>query len=240
MEADALLGEVNKPGRDVDVWCVNLDASAHAADRYSGMLSDDERSRAQAFRYPDLKRKFTLARGVLRVLIGRYLGVLPEAVAFRYNAAGKPELSRGDSGLHFNVSHSGGLAAYGFAIAGEVGIDVEQVRPIPDLEAVAAAHFSAAECSELFAADPASRFEIFYRFWTRKEAYVKAVGSGLAIPLQSLDLGSCSSYSDAGRVWSVYGLAPPTGYAGALVVDGEGRDVRASSLASADDALDLA
>jgi 4'-phosphopantetheinyl transferase len=163
--------------------------------------------------------------------------VPPEAVTFQYNSAGKPELWPRDSGLSFNLSHSAGLAAYAFATASEVGIDVEQVRPIPDLESIAAQHFSAPECSELFAADPASRCEIFYRIWTRKEAYVKAIGSGLSIPLRSLDLGSRSIYSSADRAWSIYGLAPPSGYAGALVADGAGRDVRASLLANADDVL---
>jgi 4'-phosphopantetheinyl transferase len=222
-------------GRDVEVWYLNLDGSHQATERFRGMLSDDERSRAEAFRFPDLRRKFTLARGVLRVLAGRYTGVPPEAVTFQYNAAGKPELWPRDSGLSFNLSHSGGLAAYAFAMASEVGIDVEQVRPIPDLESIAARHFSAPECSELFAADPASRCEIFYRIWTRKEAYVKAIGSGLSIALKSLDLGTCSLYSSAGRAWSIHSLAPPSGYAGALVVDGSGRDVRESLLGSADD-----
>jgi 4'-phosphopantetheinyl transferase len=149
---------------------------------------------------------------VLREVLGRYLGIRGEQIRFEYNAFGKPALSPGlASRLTFNLSHSADLAVIAVAYGAAIGVDLEHVRAQPDFADIARYFFSAAEVDHLTALPSHLQARAFFGCWTRREAYVKACGEGLANEASAPD----------GR-WSVYDFEPAPGYIGALVVAGKG------------------
>jgi 4'-phosphopantetheinyl transferase len=198
------------------------------------MLSVDERNRAERFRFENLRRAFAISRGGLRFLLASYLGRDPREIAFNYGPRGKPELQH-SSRLRFNLSHSGLVTLYAFTLDCEIGLDVEQVRDLPDHDAIAIRFFSAGEVTELRSLNPAERLAGFFRCWTRKEAYIKAVGDGLAIPLDQFQVtllpgDPASILKTAGtsgslKVWTLHHLEPVPGYIGALAYPDELREV---------------
>jgi len=174
------------------------------------VLTEDERRRAAAFAFDRDRRRFIVARARLRQLLGERVGAAPESVELIYKANGKPELAPGHSrDLRFNVAHSGELAVYAFADGAEVGIDVEALREFEDADAIAARAFSPAE-------HQAYRAFGFFYCWTRKEAYLKALGIGLGEGLRVLDT-SCLP-----RGWRVESFAPMPGFVAALAVGERG------------------
>jgi 4'-phosphopantetheinyl transferase len=186
-----------------------------------------------------------MARGALRAVLGGYLGVPPAEVTFVYGAHGKPALDGRHAALGFNVSHSGELAVVAAGWNRAVGVDVEAWRALPDLAALAARVFAPAERAVLDALAAVDRPAAFFRCWTRKEAFIKATGQGLAQPLDdfvvSLGPGEPARFLDIGgdaaalARWTLRDLTPREGYAGALVVERAPRAVlvRAWSAAEA-------
>jgi 4'-phosphopantetheinyl transferase len=211
--------------REVKIWGIWLQASDAALDEYRATLSSDERHRAERFRFENLRRSYTLSRGGLRFLLGHYLGCPPKEIALICGPKGKPALWDSPR-LRFNTSHSGQMALYAFTQDCELGIDVEQLRPLDDPESIATRFFSSAEVSELLSLEPEERGLAFFRCWTRKEAYVKAIGDGLAIPLNRFQVtllpGAPARFvqiaSDMGIAsdWTLHHLELATGYLGAL------------------------
>jgi 4'-phosphopantetheinyl transferase len=177
------------------------------AEPLAGLLSADERHRAGRFAFARERRRYIVARARLRQFLGERLGAAPESLQFVYKPHGKPALEHrpGQRDLRFNVSHCGGVAAYAFAEGREVGVDVEREREIEDAEAIAERCFSPAERD-------ACRVLGFLYCWTRKEAFVKALGSGLSSPLPELDV------SGAPQGWSVQSFVPGPGLVGAVAV----------------------
>ncbi len=218
----------------VDVWRVELDQPASGVERLARPLSADEQRRAAGFRSDALRRRFVVAHGALRTILGRYLEVDPAALLFRVGRRGKPSLLLpGNSRpLHFNLSHAHALALVAVARDRELGVDVERCRPLPDADAIAERFFSPFELRALRALPPERRLEGFYRVWTCKEAYIKARGDGLALPLDQFDVtfeadGAAAlartgdDPNEAAR-WSLRTLEVAPGYAAALAVDGHG------------------
>lgn len=171
-----------------------------------------------------VRDRFTIARATLRLLIAGYLGIRPGAIEFTYGPRGKPGLARTD--LTFNLAHSEDLAVYGFARGHEIGIDVERVREIPEMDRITGRFFAPEECAALASLPPRDRAQAFYLAWTRKEAYVKAVGDGLHIPLDSFSvtlrpaeparlIGFDSGSKLAGD-WNLHHLEPESGFVGAV------------------------
>jgi 4'-phosphopantetheinyl transferase len=169
--------------QDVHVHAVRVHMAEPETQKLLGLLSEDERARAERFHFARDRERFVVSHGVLRILLGRLLAQDPAGLRFSEGAKGKPALRDRASSLHFNMSHSGELAVYSFAHGCEVGIDVEEIRLIPDLVQVAARFFSPAENVELMGLTPDQRIPAFFRCWTRKEAYIKATGDGLSAPL---------------------------------------------------------
>jgi 4'-phosphopantetheinyl transferase len=225
---------VHLASREVQVWGVSLTASDQTLSLYQSTLSADERARADRFRFENLRHAFTISRGGLRLLLAGYLGGRPQELALNYGRRGKPELQP-LSGLRFNVSHSGLIALYAVTLDCEVGLDVEQIRDLPDHDAIAARFFAPKETAELRSLDPRDRVAAFFRCWTRKEAYIKAVGDGLAIPLDQFQVTllpgvPASLVKTAGdsrslEVWTLHHLEPAPGYVGALAYPDRLRDV---------------
>ncbi len=196
---------------DVEVWRASLDDQPIEAVRLMHtLLSVDEVERARSFFFDRDRRRYIIGRGILRMLLSRYLGCAPHELEFTYGPNGKPTLAAGarGAGLFFNVAHSEGFALYVVTRAGEVGIDVEAIRELPEWEQVAESAFSPQELAQLRACPAERRREEFFHAWTRQEAVLKALGTGLG---GATNAGAETSFK-------VYPLEAGPGYAAALAV----------------------
>lgn len=169
----------------VHVWSVDLDDAAWPVDALRRLLDAPEAERCERLQTAELRRRFVVRRGLLRTLLGAYAGRAPGALRLRSQSRGKPELdpAENDAGLQFNVSDCGGRALYAVTRAGAVGVDIEAVAPIPDMARVARRWFAADEQAALANLPEEQRARGFYLAWTRKEAVIKAEGTGLTLPL---------------------------------------------------------
>ena len=167
--------------RNIVVWPVRITESDSVAARFQRVLAANEVARADRFRYDNLRRSFVISRGALRVLLGRYLAKPPEDVHLRYGVKGKPSVDAGVP-IQFNASHSSAVALFAFALGCEIGVDVERIRPLRYIREIASRFFCAEEAAELLSLPVCQRERGFFLCWTRKEAYVKAVGEGLSTP----------------------------------------------------------
>jgi 4'-phosphopantetheinyl transferase len=214
-----------EPAGTVRVWTIALDRPDDEVARLGAVLAPDERRRAERFVFSRDRRRFTVARGALRMILGTYLGLEPGRMAFTYGPRGKPAVE----GVEFNLAHSHELALCAVA-ARPVGIDVEWRRPVEDVVSLARTAFSAREQEALFALPEMERLDAFFRCWTRKEAYLKARGDGLHLPLGGFDvslerddarlLASRIDPAEPGR-WTFASFEPAPGYFGALAVEGD-------------------
>ena len=214
---------------DVHVWAAELDVRGDRQRWLAATLSPEERARAARFRTPELRRRWTAGRGLLREILGHYLAIEPRDVRFGRNAHGKPLLAgQAQRRITFNLARAGGLGVYALSSDHAVGVDVEEVREFPELRAMAGNTFSPGERAALEAVSPEDYLPAFYRCWTRKEAYLKARGTGLLTPLDSFDveiapdrpaalLGVSGDASAPGE-WTLLHLEPASGYVGALAV----------------------
>lgn len=203
---------------DVDVWCASLDGyPAEGLREMEARLSSDELARARGFYFDRDRRRYIAARAILRSLLGRYLDRAPENLTFDYGSHGKPALAvksashggqDGQREIDFNLAHSEGLALYAFTCSGEVGVDLEYMRDVPDWRQVAESFFSRRELARLHARPREIQRKEFFRGWTRQEAVLKAMGAGIGGAIED-------------RVESryrVYPLHAAPGFAGALAV----------------------
>jgi 4'-phosphopantetheinyl transferase len=215
----------------VQVWTVNLDDAGVPAVQLAQLLSPDEQHRAARFRFERDRQRYVVGRGALRVLLGAYLDRSPGQVKFVLGASGKPALESQPNGsdLHFNLAHAGGHALYAFTRAAEVGVDLENLRPVEEMQDIADRFFAAPESAALRELPNERRAEIFFRVWTRKEAVIKAVGEGLSRPLDHFTVAPTVDsplelrwlVQDAtvdGTEWSLHHLDPGPGLVGALAV----------------------
>ncbi|MBA3532450.1 MAG: 4'-phosphopantetheinyl transferase superfamily protein [Ardenticatenales bacterium] len=219
---------------DVHVWRVPLDLiDPSYLQGLTRLLAEDEVNRADRFRFPHHRDHFIIARGTLRLLLGRYLGVDVYRGAFVYNAYGRPSLPAlpAEHPLEFNLSHSGGLALYALSWQRSVGVDVEAMRDI-EFEEIATRFFSPREQAVLTALPPHQRKDAFFNAWTRKEAYIKARGEGLSLALDAFDVtltpGDPATLLETrddpvqATRWKLQALHAGAGYQAALAVDGGG------------------
>ena len=174
---------------EVHIWVADLAQTEATLNRLEGTLSRDEIERADRYVFAHLRRDYVAARGILRDILSRYTEEDPASFVFCYNRFGKPSLA--DHAIRFNLSHSCDIAVYAIVKNREVGVDVEYRRPEPvesDFEQFVLRTFSPNENRTLLALPFNQRHEAFYNCWTRKEAYIKAIGDGLNIPLTSFDV----------------------------------------------------
>lgn len=223
------------PDDVIHVWRIFLDQPDEVIQRLAQTLALDERERAARFYFDRDRRRYIAGRGILRHLLGQYLGAPPERLQFRYGPHGKPALAEdfGEGRLHFNLSNSHQLALCAFAYDQELGIDLEHVHPLDDMDGVARHFFSAREVDRLFSLPAQQRIDAFFNCWTRKEAYLKACGSGLAKPLDQFDVTlapgespqmlSIEGSAEEAAKWFMQALPPGRGYIGALTFEGPGR-----------------
>jgi len=224
---------------EVHLWRVALDQPAAVLQGLGQTLAADEAARAARFYFDRDRRHFTAGRGMLRLLLAQYLDLAPDVIRFTYGPQNKPALAEamrpaeaGRGPLQFNLSHSHGQALYAFTWGREIGVDLEQVRPMPDAESIAGRFFSARDYATFLTLPATQRDEGFFNCWTRKEAYIKALGEGLSHPLDRFDVSlrpgepaqllAVAEAPEEVERWSMRSLKPVFGYVAALVV--EGRD----------------
>jgi 4'-phosphopantetheinyl transferase len=211
---------------ELHVWQAALDVSPLQLRRLENALNADEKGRAEKFLVPQARSRFVAARGILRELVATYLETEPEKVEFIYGPQGKPSLSPvHNSKVCFSVSHSREMGLFAFASNCEVGVDIEQVKTNFKGMEIASHFFSSEEIAALAKLPPELGAEAFFECWTQKEAYVKARGQGLSIPLRSFTVNFADSKQllrdETGAAWSCYSLEPAAGFAGAVVATGE-------------------
>jgi 4'-phosphopantetheinyl transferase len=219
-----------------------LDTTARQA------LSADERSCADEFRIEDARTRFVLTRGTLRAILGRYLNAAPNDVAFEFETYTKPRLapsSKTTIDLRFNVSHSGELAVIAVTTGCEVGVDVEQLRPVKQMEEIALRYFHRLEIDGVMATKKKDRPAAFFRCWTAKEALLKAIGSGITAQLDAFEVPLDEAFEgwvDLSRLWKGEGhsqcwlerLTPAPKYIAAIAFVSSHRSVRTFTFADSD------
>jgi medium-chain acyl-[acyl-carrier-protein] hydrolase len=221
---------------EVHVWNVDLKENVEKICRLERLLCADERERAARFHFQRDRERFIVGRGALRCIVGNYLKREPAEIALCYNSNGKPILNRtaADIDLRFNLAHSGDQALIALAVGRSLGVDLEQIRPDVECAELAERYFSPRESAALLALPATERVPAFFACWARKEAYVKAQGLGLSLPLDqfsvSLDeparlLSTEHNPAELER-WELHELLPAPGYVGALAVEGAGLRVR--------------
>ncbi len=223
---------LNIESNEIQVWRAVLNEPAASIDHYLHTLAVDEQRKAERFYFQRDREHFIIAHGVLRALLGRYLNRPPESVSFCYSEHGKPSLApeSGEATIRFNMSHSQGMALYAVARNREVGVDLEFVRRDLEAEQIAERFFSGREIAELHALPAELRREAFFLCWTRKEAYIKARGEGLSLPLDQFDVSLTpgepaallSTRPDSAEAlrWSLRELTAGHGYVAAIAAQG--------------------
>lgn len=178
------------PAQKVHLWQVSLLQSQDCLARFAQTLSPDEHARAQRFHFERDRRRYIVGRGVLRDILARYLDRDARQITFTYTERGKPYLPAEPSmpDIRFNLAHSSELAIYAFASKQDVGVDLEYIHPVPELDQIAAHFFSAAEYQAIRSLSGGQKQLGFFNCWTRKEAYLKALGDGLSKPLDQFEV----------------------------------------------------
>ncbi|QWV95382.1 4'-phosphopantetheinyl transferase superfamily protein [Geomonas oryzisoli] len=208
-----------------------LQRPEHDKERLIGFLSQDELRRGARLLDPEKRELFLVGRGLVREILADLVGEEPGRLVFAEGEFGKPSLVAGQAaeGLRFNVSHSGGQLLIAACYGAEIGVDLEEIRQELAFRPMAERYFSVREREELFGLDPRQQLEAFYRCWTRKEAYMKATGSGFSQPSTGFDvslrpgepaalLGHGAEPAELGR-WRLVDLPVPSGYCAALALN---------------------
>jgi len=221
------------PSGQVDVWLADLDSESSQVGEYFKNLSAEEQTRASRFRAEQDRQRYIVAKGILRSLLQRYLGMEASQISIVKEPNGKPELKdiHPAGRLNFNQSHSANFGVYALSWNRRVGVDLEQVRPLPDLEPMAELVLTEKELKLLRSLSKEKQMPAFFSAWTRKEAFVKALGEGLSRSLKSFEIAIPPPSSSeiihdlmgsTPMDWSVRVLPLFEGFFGAVC--GEGRD----------------
>jgi 4'-phosphopantetheinyl transferase len=234
------------PESQIHVWRFPTRASLNVVAAFEEVLVPHERERAARFRFDHLYASFVIAYGALRHLLGHYLRCNPAELSFEHSVNGKPALTS-PSSLRFNMTHSGDLGVIALTLRREIGVDIEQIRPLPDVKHIADHFFCSEEASEVMSAPQAERERAFFRCWTRKEAYIKATGEGLSAALSSFrvivrpDLPArivhIQHSAREAAAWTLHDLPLADGYAAALAYRDQPRSLRLFSVAAPEELI---
>jgi len=218
---------------EIHVWRVSLTQTESCLQSLQQTLSTDERTKAEGFHFPKGRSQFIVSRGALRAILSRYLNINPHILRFDYNPYGKPSLiaAQGGNTLRFNLSHSGNMALIAITKNRDIGVDIESINPNFPCQEIAEKFFSPLEKSVLLSLPAHLQPRAFFTCWTRKEAYIKAVGKGLSIPLNQFDVSFApgepaallnveENPEEASR-WSLIELIPSSDMVAAVAVPGD-------------------
>ena len=217
---------------EVHVWYLSLDLANAEIRRLLETLSEDERRRADRMQLQRVRDRFIAGRGILRSCLASYLNLSPARVVFHYGPQGKPSLQSIPSSIQFNLAHSAGRGVIAVTRGRPIGVDIEEIRPISDSLAIASRFFSPVESNQLRSLPDSGRNLAFLRCWTRKEAYLKALGAGLSRALDGFDVTLLSGapprllrvegHPGEATRWEMRDLRPGPGYLGAVATEGTG------------------
>ncbi|BAZ38832.1 4'-phosphopantetheinyl transferase HetI [Calothrix sp. NIES-4101] len=209
---------------EIHVWRLDLDRPESQLQQFVSLLSDDELARADRLYFQQHRQRFIVGRGILRTILSKYLHVLPQELQFSYEAFGKPVLAEkfSSSNLWFNLSHCQSMALCAVCLNRPIGIDLEYIRPITDVVTLAQQFFSPNEYAAMKSLPPNQKQEVFFRYWTCKEAYLKATGAGIS-QLQQIEV--ILSNNEPAKIknaldWSLLELSPARNSIAAIAVPG--------------------
>jgi 4'-phosphopantetheinyl transferase len=223
---------------EIHAWLACLEKPPFIIQRLAKTLSSEEKKRASRYRFERDKNHFILSHGILRTLLGRYLSKNPDQLKFVFGDKGKPKLKHGigKQKIHFSVSTSGGMALYAFTRGHEIGVDIEKIRDMDDMELIAEHFFSEQEKAKLFALRKQERKAAFFNCWTRKEAYLKALGTGFSDPLDKFEVSltpgepakllEINGNSKKACQWTVFALDPSPDYVAAIAIQNRRFEMR--------------
>jgi 4'-phosphopantetheinyl transferase len=217
----------------VHVWCANLRTAPKRLNDSWNLLLDDEKNKANKFISVQAKENFIISRGILRLLLSKYIGIVPEKLVFKQGEYGKPYalLDTDQLPIQFNISHSKDLALFAFTLDSQLGIDIEYIQKDFSYEEIAPQFFSKQENAVLFSLPKEQKLEAFFTCWTRKEAFIKAIGEGLSFPLDKFDVDITTNAENkplpvyihneraANKTCSLYALYPARDYVAALATE---------------------
>lgn len=219
----------------VHIWSVSKSNHIDRLQQYWEILNQEERLRAGKFRFSKDQNCFVIARGVLRILLGKYLSIDPVKIQFKRGHNGKPYVDY-EINIQFNVSHSRNMIVLGFVLEHNIGVDIEYALREVEIIKIANLFFAKEEVTALMALEKDYHTQAFYNCWTRKEAFIKAEGSGLAFPLDqfvvSLDSKEEATLIDTKwdkkekEKWVLDTLEPEENYIGAVSVKGNVSEIQ--------------
>jgi 4'-phosphopantetheinyl transferase len=217
---------------EIHVWRADLNQNFSTIQKFSETLSADEKQKAAKFRFEKDRNHFIAARGSLRKILGGYLGIAPNKICFSYNRFGKPFLDARETRIRFNVAHSNGLALFAISRGQEIGVDLEYIVNNFEILKTARSFFSDAEMSVLKNLPENLQTAAFFSGWTRKEAFIKAVGRGVLYPTKQFTVSimpedsNISLQTNEFQNWSVMNLNCQSNYKAALAVEGKIQTIR--------------
>ena len=223
---------------EIHIWCAGLEQPLSRLQQFFELLNEDERLRAERFHFEPDRRRFVSRRGMLRTILGRYLKTDSRELEFHHGSHGKPALActAQKVPIHFNLSHSRCFALFGFTREHPIGVDIEHVHDIPEMENIAERFFSVKEHEAFLSLPRELKIRAFFHSWTCKEAFVKATGEGLSRPFDrfhvSVDpgeparlLGIEGDSREASR-WMIRDFSPVPGYVCAFAVESHRLEAR--------------
>ena len=218
---DLLKGEIH-------LWTVSIDALKDQADRLESMLSEEEKRKVSFYKFEHTQLSYIVSQAVLRMLLSSYLDIKPADVKIGTHKKGKPYLIH-DRSVFFNISNSHDLCVFAFSCDAEVGIDIEKIRDLPDIDLLIEKNLTRRERS-YFLKDPANKLNLFFRFWTFKESYLKAIGEGMRLTPENLEFSledgtirlRSVNYGFDGTEWQFLEFNRAGNYTGALTYTGKG------------------
>ena len=215
---------------EIHIWWANTDLPQWDLPQMASLLSDDENNRADRFVSPRHRERFIVVHGLLRSLLGKYLGITPDSVKLLSDPKGKPylDIDGGGGRLCFNLSHSHNISLFGMVLNRRIGVDVEYIRPLSNMESIARRYFSKREFKSVINSTEGKRDHIFFQYWTMIEAYLKATGDGLAglrhvqinydIARGNTPTASIRDFLE--KSWSIYPLVISPEYCAAFALEG--------------------
>jgi len=229
---------------EVHVWCASLDNAAYPIEAYDKLLTDKERERAQRFVMKRDRNRYVFSKVMLKTLIMSYAGLGSDELQYLSGPYGKPNLDASLSigRLCFNMADSAGYALFAFTLDREIGVDIEQIREIPEMERIVRLFFSEAEQAAFASMLPQEKKRAFFNGWTRKEAFIKALGVGLSMPLSKFEVSLAAGnpvdlvylnkdIASRGH-WTIRDVSPSPEFSAAFAVEGSGFTIRCWNLCS--------
>lgn len=215
----------------VHIWHLLLDLPGQELEHCCSLLSSDEKTRAEKFYFENARDRYIAGRGLLRILLGGYLNLGPAHIQIDYEPQGKPLLK--EYSIQFNVSHSERLGVVALCQDHRVGVDIERHRPLEDMDDLARRFFTTGESALLTPLSGLEKQRLFYKIWTCKEAYLKAVGAGLLLPLDQVEVKFEAdekihlTSNDGVRMddWQVHIFNPQSDFQCAVCVEGDGVEI---------------